>query len=84
MRMELELRKAAGEEAVQKLSAQGAEESRQMQAGVQALREELERERARHAEAEQTDRRNHRDVVKEFEKTIQEIRGSLEASHAKK
>jgi coenzyme F420-reducing hydrogenase delta subunit len=55
-----------------------------MQAGVQALREELERERARHAEAEQTERRQHRDVVNEFEKTIQEIRGQMEVTRAKK
>jgi Skp family chaperone for outer membrane proteins len=84
MRTEIERRKAAGEEAVQKISAQSAEESRQMQSGVQALRDELEKERAKHAQAQQSDRRSHRDVVAEFERTVQELRAHLEVHHGQK
>ena len=84
MRTEIERRKAAGEEAVQKITAQSAEESRQMQAGVQALRDQMEKERAKHAEVQQSDQRSHRDVVAEFERTVREIREQMETRHGKK
>jgi len=69
---------------VQKITAQSAEESRQMQAGVQALRDQMEKERAKHAEVQQSDRRSHRDVVAEFERTVQEIREQMETHRGKK
>jgi hypothetical protein len=55
-----------------------------MQAGLQALRDEMEKERAKHAEMQQSDRRSHRDVVAEFERTVQEIRDQMETRHGKK
>jgi hypothetical protein len=55
-----------------------------MQAGVQALRDQMEKERAKHAEMQQVDRRSHRDVVAEFERTVQEIRERMETHHGKK
>ena len=84
MRIELERRKAEGEEAVQKIVAQAAEEGRQLQSSVQALRDQLEREKARHQEEEQVMRRTHRDECAELEKTIQRIRGELEACRGQK
>jgi hypothetical protein len=84
MRVELERRKAAGEEAVQKVVAQSAEESRQLQSSVQALRDQLEMEKAKHGEVEQLMRRTHRDETAELEKTIQRIRGELEACRGQK
>jgi HAMP domain-containing protein len=82
--MELERRKAEGEEAVQKVLAQSAEEGRQLQSSVQALRDQLEREKARHSEEEQLIRRTHRDETADLEKTIQRIRGELEVGRGKK
>jgi len=69
---------------VQKVHAQAAEEGRQLQSSVQALRDQLERERASHAEAEQLQKRTHRDETAELERTIQTLRVELEASRAKK
>ena len=51
---------------------------------LQALRDEMEKERAKHAEMQQSDRRSHRDVVAEFERTVQEIREQMETHHGKK
>jgi hypothetical protein len=52
---------------------------------VQALRDQLERERASHAEAEQLQKRTHRDETAELERTIQTIRAELEqARHGQK
>ena len=64
--------------------AQAAEEGRQLQSSVQALRDQLEREKARHQEEEQVMRRTHRDECAELEKTIQRIRGELEACRGQK
>jgi hypothetical protein len=44
----------------------------------------LEMEKARHSEAEQLKRRTHRDETAELEKTIQRIRGELEACRGQK
>jgi hypothetical protein len=64
--------------------AQAAEEARQSKASVQAVRDQLEVERARHAEAEQLQKRTHRDETAELERTIQNIRAELEAKRAQK
>jgi hypothetical protein len=69
---------------VQKVLAQAAEEGRQLQSSVQALRDQLERAKASHAEAEQLQKRTHRDETAELERTIQTIRGELEEQRAKK
>jgi hypothetical protein len=55
-----------------------------MQSGVQALRDQMEKERAKHDAVQQSDRRSHRDVVAEFERTVQEIREQMETHHGKK
>jgi len=64
--------------------AKSAEEGRQLQSSVQALRDQLEMEKARHSEAEQLTRRTHRDENAELEKTIQRVRGELEACRGQK
>ena len=69
---------------MQKVLAQSAEEGRQLQSSVQALRDQLEREKARHSEEEQLIRRTHRDETADLEKTIQRIRGELEVGRGKK
>ena len=51
---------------------------------MQAVRDQLEVERARHAEAEQLQKRTHRDETAELERTIQNIRAELEAKRAQK
>jgi len=64
--------------------AKAAEDGRQLQSSVQALRDQLEREKARHEEEAQLMRRTHRDETGELEKTIQRIRGELEACRGQK
>jgi hypothetical protein len=44
----------------------------------------LEREKARHQDEEQVMRRTHRDECAELEKTIQTVRGELEACRGQK
>jgi polyhydroxyalkanoate synthesis regulator phasin len=66
---------------VQAAQASAAAEAGELKATIRALREELERTNAEHAEAVQELELRRRDEMRELQATVQALRDQLEAAH---